>query len=240
MSGINSPKLSFITVSYNCVSVIEETILSVINQNYQNIEYIIIDGGSQDGTVDIIKKYQDRIAYWVSEPDGGIYDAMNKGTQKVSGDWVFFLGAGDVLVKQLEYVASFLKQNDTLYYGDVVNLDTQKLYNGKFNMFKLAVNNICHQAIFYPAWVFAHYKYEVKYKVFADHIFNMKCFGDKRIKFKYIPVVISIYEGGGVSAVTNDQYYVDNKLLIIKDNFPTIVYYYAKFRRQLAKLIKSK
>ena len=75
----NNPLISVVTVSYNAVLTIEQTILSVINQTYPHIEYIIIDGGSTDGTVDIIKKYANRIAYWVSEPDKGIYDAMNKG-----------------------------------------------------------------------------------------------------------------------------------------------------------------
>ena len=81
-------KISIVTVCYNAVSVIENTILSVINQTYPDIEYIIIDGGSTDGTVEIIEKYSDRLAYWVSEPDNGIYDAMNKGIKVVTGDYI--------------------------------------------------------------------------------------------------------------------------------------------------------
>lgn len=83
----NNPLISVVTVSYNAVSTIEQTILSVINQTYPNIEYVIIDGESTDGTVDVIKKYADRITYWVSEPDKGIYDAMNKGMGISTGDF---------------------------------------------------------------------------------------------------------------------------------------------------------
>lgn len=89
------PLVSIVTVSYNAVSTIEQTILSVINQSYPNIEYIIIDGGSTDGTVDIIKQYSDRIAYWVSEPDQGMYDALRKGFSKVTGSLCCYINSDD-------------------------------------------------------------------------------------------------------------------------------------------------
>ena len=93
----NNPLISVVTVSYNAVSTIEQTILSVINQTYPNIEYVIIDGESTDGTVDVIKKYADRITYWVSEPDKGIYDAMNKGMGISTGDFLIFIGGASLL-----------------------------------------------------------------------------------------------------------------------------------------------
>lgn len=100
MNTIKSPLISIITVSYNSVNSIEETILSVINQNFKDFEYIIIDGGSNDGTVDIIKKYQDKITFWVSEPDKGIYDAMNKGLKMVRGQLISLLNSDDWYEKE--------------------------------------------------------------------------------------------------------------------------------------------
>lgn len=94
------PKISIITVTFNCVREIEETILSVINQDYPDIEYIIIDGGSTDGTVDVIKKYESHLSYWVSEPDKGLYDAMNKGIMKATGEWVTMRNCGDLFAEK--------------------------------------------------------------------------------------------------------------------------------------------
>jgi glycosyltransferase len=89
-------KISIVTSVFNNKSYIEDCIKSVLNQTYQNIEYIIIDGGSTDGTLDVIKKYNDKIAKWISEPDNGIYDALNKGIRLASGNIVGFLHADDV------------------------------------------------------------------------------------------------------------------------------------------------
>ena len=117
------PTFSIITITYNAVRLVEQTLLNVLSQSYPNIEYIVIDGGSTDGTVDIIKRYESGLAYWVSEPDKGIYDAMNKGLQKATGDYVWFINAGDTLCSSdtVQSVVSRLQKRKALpdiIYGE--------------------------------------------------------------------------------------------------------------------------
>ena len=125
---MNDPLISIVTVSYNAVATIEQTILSVINQTYPNIEYIIIDGGSKDGTIDIIRKYADQIAYWVSEPDEGIYDAMNKGIKIATGEWINFMNCGDsfldMKVLNKIFISSILNEYEgvDILYGNRVSV----------------------------------------------------------------------------------------------------------------------
>ena len=108
-------KISIITVSLNADQTIEKAIKSVLSQSYDNIEYILIDGGSTDKTVEIIRKYEENIDYWISEPDSGIYDAMNKGLDCCTGDIVAFLGSDDYYLDGvLEYVANCFKNMDGL------------------------------------------------------------------------------------------------------------------------------
>lgn len=114
---------SIITITYNASQWLERTILSVLSQSYPNIEYIIIDGASTDGTVDIIKQYESGIAYWVSEPDKGLYDAMNKGLQKATGDYVWFLNAGDTIytsdtIQRIVTAMSRRKRVPDIIYGE--------------------------------------------------------------------------------------------------------------------------
>jgi glycosyltransferase involved in cell wall biosynthesis len=120
------PLITVITVVLNGEKTLEGTIKSVISQTYPNVEYIIIDGGSNDGTLDIIKKYEDYIDYWVSEPDEGIYDAMNKGIKVALGSYYVFLGSDDKIIKDwlekgIHYINTLLKFEDTIYlYGNIV------------------------------------------------------------------------------------------------------------------------
>ena len=127
--------------------------------------------------------------------------------------------------------------SNKVYYGDVFRLDTQEKYDGEFSAYKLAITNICHQAIFYPVSVFIKHRYNLKYKIMADHILNMQCFGDK-YQFTYFPFTIAIYEGDGYSANNIDQEYMKDKLHLVKENFPNSIYNYAVLRRKLSKLKK--
>ena len=136
----SEPIVTVITIAYNCASSIEETMLSVLNQTYSNIEYIVIDGGSVDGTVDVIKKYDHAIDYWVSEPDRGIYDAMNIGVRASTGKWLNFMNVKDVFFREdtIQVLADkYLKGQARFIYSDVL------LRHGPFGKDKVA-RHVCN------------------------------------------------------------------------------------------------
>jgi len=120
-------KISVITIVYNDLKHIESTMLSVLNQTYPNIEYIVIDGASTDGTADVIKEYSQRLSYWVSEKDGGIYDAMNKGLRAATGDFVWFINSGDQIYDSatVEKIVACIDNDTDVVYGENVLIDDQ-------------------------------------------------------------------------------------------------------------------
>ena len=180
----NIPLITIITVSYNAVTTIKETIISVVTQSYPNIEYIIIDGGSTDGTLDIIKKYQDKITYWVSEPDKGIYDAMNKGLARANGDYVVFLNAGDRFpaADTIEKVALAAEVGDgerrpAVVYGDtdIVNEKGNFLYHRRLQPpEKLSWRSfrdgmlVCHQAFYARLDIAKKIPFDTRFRYSAD------------------------------------------------------------------------
>jgi glycosyltransferase involved in cell wall biosynthesis len=122
------PVISVITVVFNSVQLLERTISSILEQTYPNIEYLIIDGGSTDGTLDIIRKYENQIAFWTSGPDKGLYDAMNKGLQAATGDYVWFLNSGDLPYERETLTGVFKGPGagspGAIYYGDTMVVDS--------------------------------------------------------------------------------------------------------------------
>ena len=239
--AITHPLISIITVVYNCVNTLEETILSVINQDFDNFEFIIIDGGSTDGTIEVIQKYQDKITSWISEPDKGIYDAMNKGIKIAKGDYVYFLGGDDLLyiTSVLKIVSSRLTDKNKIYYGNVLFKTRNILYDGKFSALKLATRNISHQSIFYPREIFDNYSFDTKYKIFADYELNLKLYGNSYFSFAHMPITVALFndEGSSGSNVL-DSYFERDRLEIIKNNFPYWIYLYRIYRSKISKILR--
>jgi glycosyltransferase involved in cell wall biosynthesis len=205
------PLITVITVVFNGVKTLEETIKSVINQTYLNIEYIIIDGGSTDGTLDIIKKYEDSIDYWVSEPDKGIYDAMNKGIKLAAGYIIGIINSDDWYVEgALNEIFSAFNDNGEdigVFHGDIFLVDENgsKLFSVKPpDIHKIKSEMINHPSCFIEKKVYKIYGvYNNSFKVAADYDMLLKLFM-LGIKFKYIPKQIANFRTGGF----NNQFFI--------------------------------
>jgi len=219
-------KVSIITVCLNSEKTIEITIKSVIDQTYPNIEYIIIDGGSTDKTVDIIKKYENRIAKWISEPDRGVYDAMNKGIVHSTGDILYFLNAGDYVYnnKIIENVVDrFADDSIVAVYGNVDvlnNYGKKKAIRGcKVTHNNLLYRRVCHQAFFVRRFLFDEIGFfSHSFKLSADHEFIVKSIKKYPDDFLYINEIIAKYIDGGMSCKMMEKTKIED-LKIISSNY---------------------
>lgn len=207
-----TPVFSIITVTRNAAQCLERTILSVLRQSYPHIEYLIIDGGSTDGTVDVIKQYREGIACWSSEPDNGLYDAMNKGLRKATGDYVWFLNAGDTLhtANTLQEIAASLKKK--VYLPDVIYGDTQIVdANGNvlglrrlrpparltWRSFRMGMR-VCHQSFVVKREIAPLYNEE--YKLVADFDWCIQCLKSAG-EVKNTGMVLADFMEAGLSSV---------------------------------------
>jgi glycosyltransferase family 2 protein len=206
-------KITIVTIVYNAEIVIEQVISSVVGQSYKNKEYIIIDGGSTDKTLEIIRKYNDNISYWVSEPDRGIYDAMNKGIEVATGDYILFLGADDAFVSDnaLEKaVNNILQLQDQGKKVDIASFPVI-LVNGDLSLEKkvsgIKGDECCpkmipHQGMFSSRILLKKYKFDIKYKIAADYKFFLECYYDKDVSIEILDdPAISYFSVEGVSSV---------------------------------------
>jgi glycosyltransferase involved in cell wall biosynthesis len=170
-------------------------------------ELWVMDGGSEDGTLDVLRKYEGRVQ-WVSERDGGVYDAMNKGIARSTAPYLYFLGAGDTLrAGVLEKVARQMPRcRAGFVYGNVFMHDRQVAWDGEWTAEKFRTRTPCQQAIFYDRRIFGwHGGFDGRFKTMADYAMNIRCFGDKRVKKVYVEEVIADYEGAGMSANYRDE-----------------------------------
>jgi glycosyltransferase involved in cell wall biosynthesis len=231
-----SPVISIITVVYNAAETLEHTIKSVINQTYANIQYVVIDGESTDGSKEILERYKDHISILISEKDYGIYDAMNKALRNATGDWAYFLGADDLLITPTiisELVEMFDNKNN-IYYGNTYLKSNNRIYLGKVHLMKLSLCNISHQAIFYPRSIYSTKQYNLRYKYFADHVYNLELYAQDKQRFTYIPKLISVYNDQGRSSTIKDVNYATDIVRIIYNNFGLSLSMYVWLRRRVA------
>lgn len=228
---MSETKISIITVCKNAENAIERTMLSVVTQSCfnENIEYLIIDGASTDKTTEIIKQYADKYPIkWISEPDSGIYNAMNKGIKLATGDYLLFLNAGDYLVHYnvIKSLMDLFESNKfDLICGNIlyVGVSSEKYgvtkiedkLDAKF-FFKDALP---HPATFYRKELFEKFGgYDENFKIISDHILNKKLLYDHKVTFKHIDLIVSVFFGDGISSI-NQELYLQEKRIFQEEYF---------------------
>ena len=219
-------KISIITICKDVEAEIERTLKSVVTQSYGNIEYIVVDGASSDNTCEVIRQYEDKISYFLSEPDTGIYNAMNKGVAKATGDFVFFINAGDTLLNSdviklaIDKINSFNGRDIDVFHGKIICYfdDTGDGYlwkSGPYNRFAAYRGCLPHQATFYLRKAFQkNGLFDESYRIAGDYEWLVRGLIKKHLKFQYIEILTAFFYKGGIS--NNPEYQTDHKKEIHK------------------------
>lgn len=247
MSELRSITFTIITVVYNDANGLEKTINSVLSQTYSHLEYIVIDGGSTDGTRDVIKKYERRLTYSVSEPDDGIYDAMNKGLKLAKGDYVNFMNAKDVFCDNnvLQNIADILRGKPDIIFGDLAVENDGVLYVAKAKPFyeSLPLHHDAgfnHQCTFVKTSLAQSHPFDLSYKLAADYNMIISLYREKA-SFQQVDFVIALYDLSGVSQ-KNKKQHLRETLHIDNPNRPfynAVFYYFFRIRHHGYSAIKG-
>lgn len=221
-------KLSIITINYNNRDGLQKTIDSVVKQTWRDFEWIIIDGGSTDGSKELIEQYQDNFAFWCSEPDKGIYNAMNKGIDHAVGEYLQFLNSGDVLYdeKVLEEVFS-LGLTDDIISGNAVRMDNNAIVRENIENlhWQILFGTIDHQAAFIKRALFDEIKYDESLKIVSDWKFWMETIVLRNVSVKRIKVLVCKQDMTGISFnEKNYQLQIEEREKVLRSFFPPIIY----------------
>jgi glycosyltransferase involved in cell wall biosynthesis len=199
------PSITIITVAYNAIATLESTMNSVFALKYPDIEYIVIDGGSRDGSVELIRKHEKRIHKWLSEPDKGIYDAMNKGLQYASGNWVIFMNCGDRFASPdaIDFFLELSTDADVVYGDALVKYPT---FTTKFPTYPIdqcwRVMPFCHQACFVRVDIIKHFRFDLQYRLSSDFDQILRMYVAKK-KFLQVDRLISLYDYTDGASIRN-------------------------------------
>ena len=234
----NRPLITVVTAVYNGQEYLEQTIQSVFNQNYDNVEYIVVDGGSTDQTLEIIQRYESTLDYWLSEPDEGVYYAMNKGIMLANGELIVLLNADDFFHEDsLSRVVEMFMLNqkkEAIYYGNAYilyeDLQTTSLRKANLNFKKCM--GVIHQTMFVSKEVYKkHGLYDLKYSNAADYDFAIKTFL-KHVPYIYIdhPMAYSRRREGRISEKFAKRSMAEEyEIFKVNYGFLGYVYFYRNF-----------
>jgi len=237
--------ITIVTVVNNGEQFLEETILSVINQTYDNIEYIIIDGGSTDATLGIIRKYEHAIDYWVSEKDSGIYDAMNKGIDLATGEWINFMNGGDCFFTEMVlnevFFNDYSEETDILYGNHQVRYSSGRKRDVQAGNIKnlWKGSQFCHQASFTRANYHKLFKFNLCTKIVADFEFFYDAWKNQA-SFKAIPLTVASFEAGGVSDIKRIDSILGWWQIVDKSFIVNKYYIFVLVKELLKEIIKKK
>lgn len=229
--------ISIIIVTYNAEKFLQNCLDSIYIQAYPFIEIIVMDGGSTDGTVEILRGNSDKLAFWKSEKDTGIYDAMNKALAHVQGEWIYFIGADDTLTPDFSALAEELQDPQMIYYGSVNKAG--KKYLGHLAPYHQAKTGINHQAIIYPSEIFSENRYDTNYKISADHVLNMQFNRHARYSFEFRDFIIANFNNTGISSFQKDTLFESRKSKLILQNFGLKIYLRFQFKKFKAMLFRN-
>ena len=250
-------KISIITVCYNSDKTIEKTINSVLDQDYKNIEYIVIDGGSQDNTLNIIDNYKSKISYKVSEKDGGIYDGINKGIKRATGDIICLIHANDIFANTnvISKVVSSFKKNpdfkiilaDLAFKKDLNDEKILRYYSAKnFKPWMLKIGySPPHLSAFFRNEVFRKVGlYQTHFKIAGDFDYFVKCFLKHKLRFNYLEECLIYMSTGGTSSKNIFSYWTSSKEInqSLKSNniYSNIFFTFLRFPMKLIQFITRK
>ncbi len=225
-------KISVITINFNNNDGLEKTLKSVSKQTFRDFEHIVIDGGSNDGSRKTIERFSEGLSFWCSERDNGIYNAMNKGISKASGEYILFLNSGDFLYDKDTFrdIAFFLDKYD-IVYGDLLfrgkNHEFVQEYPDKLDTGFFFCKSLGHPASFIKRSMFDNYMYSENFKIVSDWEFFTKKIIFENASYKHIRKIISIFDTNGISS-QNENLSQTEREIILKRLFPGQLYEYIK------------
>ena len=214
-------RYSIITINYNNTDVLKRTIKSVISQTSKDFEYIIIDGGSTDGSVDIIKQYATHIRYWISEKDKGVYNAMNKGVAQAHGDYCIFMNSGDCFHSSdvLDIVNEY---QEDIICGKVLKGNAKSpsgLWKSTITLVDLMRGSLPHQAMFIKRELLLKHPYDERYKILSDWKFCIETIVFDNCSFRSCNIIVADYDTSGISTNSNGLLPKEREL-ILQELFP--------------------